>query len=282
MQRLSTPAGDGLGYYRALGLEQSPFIDTVNPDFFFQTVPHEEALARLMICCEQHRALGLLTGRSGTGKTLMSQLLLANLESERFQPILVLGHPGMTQAGMLRSILGELHVPLPSKRVNTETLLHLVEQACLDAYALGRRIVVLVDEAHFLPAIALHTVRTLTNLETPNEKLVTVILLAEEFMLRRLRHPRFRSLRGRIAIQARLRPLSPSEIEQFLKFRLLVAGGRPEIFTADAYSLIADASEGVPREAMRCADIGCLEAYFHGATQVSGAMISEAAENGYL
>lgn len=281
MQQLMTENKGGFGYCRMFGLDRPPFQDTVNPDFFFQTIPHEEAFARMMVCCEQGRALGLLTGRSGTGKTLVSQMLLANLDQELFQPVLVLGHPGMTQRGLLRAILHELQVPLPSGRVSVDTLLGLVEQTCLDSHALGRRMVVLLDEAHFLPAVALHTVRTLTNLETPEEKLVTVILFAEEFILRRLRHARFRSLRSRIALRAHLRPLTPPETEQFLKFRLLVAGGKPDVFTPEAYALITERADGLPREAMRFADVGCLEAYFKGVNHVSAPIISEAIEDGF-
>lgn len=282
MQALLTKDAGGFGYCRMFDMERPPFQDGVNPDFFFQTQPHEEALVRLLVCCQQRRALGLLTGQSGTGKTLLSQLLLTHLEQDEFQPVVVLGHPGMTQSGLLRSILRELHVPLPAGRVSAETLLGLVEQACLDAYALGRRLVVLVDEAHFLPAVALHTVRTLTNLETPEEKLVTVLLFAEEFILRRLRHPRFRSLRSRVAMRAHLRPLTPEETEQFLKFRLLVAGGRPDVFTPEAYSYICTQARGVPREALRYADVGCLEAYFKSEPQVGESLLAAALENGFL
>ncbi len=282
MQSLIEQNVGGFGYCRMFGLDRPPFQDTVNPDFFFQTGPHEEAFARLILCCEQHRALGLLTGRSGTGKTLLSQLLLANLDPEEYQAVLVLGHPGMTQAGLFRAILQELHVPIPAGRMSAETLLGLVEQACMDAHALGRRLVVLLDEAHFLSAVVLHTVRTLTNLETPEEKLITVIMFAEEFMLRRLRHPRFRSLRSRVAIRAHLRPLTTSETEQFLKFRLLVAGGKPDVFTPEAYSLITERAEGLPREAMRVADVGCLEAYFKGVNHVSAPILDEALKDGFL
>lgn len=281
MQGFMSDSNGGFGYCRMFGLDRPPFQDTVNPDFFFQTVPHEEAFARLLLCCEQGRALGLLTGRSGTGKTLLSQMLLTNLPPEQFQPLLVLGHPGMTARGLLQAILRELHVPIPAGRINSETLLELVEQAVLDAHALGRRIVVLLDEAHFLPAPTLHTVRTLTNLETPEEKLITVIMFGEEFLLRRLRHARFRSLRTRIAIRAHLRPLTASETEQFLKFRLLVAGGKPDVFTADAYAFITEQAEGLPREAMRFADVGCLEAYFKGVNRVSAPILSEAVNDGF-
>ena len=282
MHRLLSENAGGFGYCRLFGMDRPPFQDGVNPDFFFQTQPHEEALSRLLLCCEQGRALGLLTGQSGTGKTLLSQLLLSLLESERYQPVLVLGHPGMTQSGLLRGILQELHIPLPEGRLNVETLLRLVEQACLDAYALGRRIVILLDEAHFLPSVALHTVRTLTNLETPEQKLVTVLLFAEEFLLRRLRHPRFRSLRSRVSIRAHLRPLTPEETEQFLKFRLLVAGGQPDVFTPAAYTYISQQAQGVPREVLRFADIGCLEAYFKSVEHVDQDLLEEALETGYL
>ena len=107
-------------------------------------------------------------------------------------------------------------------------------------------------------------------------------MFAEEFILRRLRHARHRSLRSRIAIQAHLRPLNDGEVEQFLKYRLLVAGGRSDVIEPGAFEAIAKHANGLPREAMRIADIGLLEAHFKGDKQVDGELLSEVLDNGYL
>src|SRR5436190_6671883 len=58
------------------GLTDNPFADCVHPTFFYRTESHAEAFRSMMQAVEFHASLGLVTGPSGTGKTLVSQLLL--------------------------------------------------------------------------------------------------------------------------------------------------------------------------------------------------------------
>jgi general secretion pathway protein A len=144
-----------------------------------------------------------------------------------------------------------------------------IHSSLMELYSTGRRAVIVVDEAHFLPADQLHMVRALTNLETPQEKLCTIILLAEETFPRRLRHRRYNSLRGRIAMTSYLMPMSLSETEQYIKFRLMVGGVTEEVFEGDAYELIHSHSGGICREVSKLADSALLEAYLRGESMVT-------------
>lgn len=239
-----------------------PFADTVNPAFFFQTRHHERALLRTMYCIEDRRALGLVWGISGSGKTFVSQMVLRRLNRERYIPVVLLCMPGMTKTPLLREILFELGVENPPYRA--QELLDRIQQHVMREYANGRRIVLLVDEAHFLAANSLHLIRTLTNLETSTEKLITIILFTEQGFLRRLTHPNYASLRGRISIETELSPLDLEETEQYIKFRLMVAGGQADLFTPDCFPLLFRRSGGVPREVSKAADNALLEAYSQG------------------
>src|SRR5258708_4541956 len=57
------------------GLSDIPFKNTLNPRCFYESAGHEEALARLMFLVEQHRRCGVLSGPSGTGKSLALEVL---------------------------------------------------------------------------------------------------------------------------------------------------------------------------------------------------------------
>src|SRR5438874_12823701 len=89
---------------------ENPFVDSVNPQFFFRTEAHEDAYIKMKKCIEEHVAVGLTTAMSGTGKTLLTQILLNELEPARFEPILVLAYPGMTRAGLLREVAAEVGI----------------------------------------------------------------------------------------------------------------------------------------------------------------------------
>jgi len=256
------------------GFSKTPFADTVNAKFFYQTEAAERAFFRMEHCVETGRALGLVWGTSGTGKTLISQLLLENLDSERFLPILVLATPKMSKTDVLREILSELEVKDVPRLAFP--MLNRVHERILREERAGRRVVILLDEAHFLSSDALHLLRTLSNLETPDQKLATVILFAEPGFVQRIQNPTYESLRGRIAFRARLDPLTVEETEQYVKFRLLVAGGMGTVFEPECYPMLHEAAQGIPRNVNRVAENALLEAFLAGSTTVTQEILANA------
>lgn len=233
------------------GLRENPFTDVVNLEYYYKSAAHEEACLRMAASVRDGMALGLVTGPSGGGKTIVSQLLLQGLDRSLAHVVLILVTPGMSRTTLLREILRETGVTaLPAL---SRDLLELLQRTLIDLHRQGRRLVAIIDEAHFLSSEALHILRTLSNLESPREKLCTCLLFAEERFLRRLQHPIHRSLATRIYHRVRLRPLSEQEAAQYVGFRLLVAGGRPELFGDDAHRAIFAHSGGICREVNRLA-----------------------------
>ena len=269
MEVATRPMDVSVDYCEHFGLQRMPFNDAVNPEFFYRTESHETAFVRMMVCVKQHKALGLVWGRSGTGKTLLTQMLLSTLGDSEFIPIVILANPGMSKMGLMASILRELDVPRSSGKENTQMLLDRIHSFLMEAYSGGRRVVMIMDEAHFLMSDQLHMIRALTNLETPQEKLCTVILMTEETFPRRLRHKRYSSLRSRIATSAYLMPMSRSDTEQYIKFRLMVAGSAEELFDHESHDLIHSHSAGICREVSKLADNCLLEAYLRGEYKVA-------------
>ena len=53
------------------GLGESPFRGNFDPRYFHQAPPQDEALARLQFLVDERRALGLLLGEAGSGKSLI-------------------------------------------------------------------------------------------------------------------------------------------------------------------------------------------------------------------
>ncbi len=227
------------------GLTKNPFKDTIDTDLFFRTGQHEDALIKINIGIEDQHALILLSGVSGSGKTLASQVALRGLDNTRFVPVFVFVYPGMGKGLLLEAILSELEIE--GGRFVHDRLNALHEVALL-FYSQGKQLVVIIDEAHFLKADALHVLRTLSNLESEHEKLITVLLVAEQSLKRRLRSTTYASLRGRITFSINLEPLSLQDTEQFIKFRLLKCGGDVDLLNSDIYQLVYKATGGIPRD----------------------------------
>ncbi|MDP2104368.1 MAG: AAA family ATPase [Desulfobulbaceae bacterium] len=240
------------------GLNKNPFQDTINTDLFFRTKQHEEAAVKIKIGIEDRHALILLDGVSGTGKTLATQVVLRSLDPDYFAPFFVPVFPGMGKGALLGAILTAM--ALDSGRLVHDRLAVIQEKAL--AYGReGRRLVIIIDEAHFLSADALHSLRTLSNLETGREKLVTVLLVAEPGLAKRLQSPFYASLRGRITFAVRLEPLTLDGLEQYVKYRILKCGGDPALLLPpESYPLIHELSHGIPRDVNRLLYVSFIEA----------------------
>ncbi len=263
-------------WLQRFGLNQNPFKDTLDTSLFFRTRQHEEALIRLRIGLEDGHAVILLSGPSGTGKTIATQVVLRTMDTKRFVPVFVFAFPGMSKTAMLSAVLKELGVESMPRFAADR--LALLQETAMSLHAEGKRLVIFLDEAHFLKADALHILRTMSNFETEKEKLVTVLLVAEKNLARRLRAPAYASLRSRITFSVALEPLTQAETEQYIKYRLLKSGAHPQLLTGDAYQAVHSESGGVPREVNRLMYNGFLEAMGQGRQAITSDVLGSASK----
>src|SRR5215213_7697021 len=63
------------------GLKESPFRGGIDPRYFFQGPTHEEALARLHFLADERRAVGLVLGAAGMGKSLLLEVFARQLRA---------------------------------------------------------------------------------------------------------------------------------------------------------------------------------------------------------
>lgn len=259
------------------GLHTNPFSDAVNPEFFYEADQHSRAYLRLMATIEQDISLGLLTGKSGTGKTLLSQLVLKNLDPDRYIPILVLVTPNMSKTAMLREILLEAGIELPERQCFTNTLISLISDYIISLHQQGRKLVIFIDECHLLSAESLHTLRTLSNIEIAEKKLLTCILLSEPRLLDRLRRPNYEAIRGRIYMETVLEKLGREDTCEYIKLRLLQAGGRDDLFDESGLRAVHMCSGGICRLINKICFCSIMEAYLDGDRSITHYHVAKAA-----
>ena len=261
------PAGNFVSYY---GLRENPFPDSVNPGFFFRTESHAEAYRNMLLAVEFQASLGMVTGPSGAGKTLVSQLLLQHLDRPEYHAVLVLVTPGLSKTGLLREILSELDLALPVGISRVQDLVKLLGNHIIELHEQGQRLVIIIDESHLLSADCLHIVRTISNIETPLLKLTTCLLFGEARLADRLDHPSYESLRNRIYMRSALQPLTPEDAAQYTRYRLMTAGRLDELFTDAALAALHRHAAGICRSLNKLAMLSMIE----GATRQS-ALIDE-------
>jgi type II secretory pathway predicted ATPase ExeA len=271
------PLGAPRTFQQAYGLESNPFQDSVNPKFFYRTPSHAEAFRLLTLATEYETSLSLLTAPSGMGKTLVSQLLLEQLDPERYCAALVLVTPGLSRGGLLREILSELSVGLPVGATRVQDLVKILSHHIMELQAEGRRLVLIIDESHLLSADGLHIVRTISNIETPERKLVTCLLIGEERLAARLEHASYESLRNRIFLRGTLPPLSEEETAQYIKFRLMTSGRLDELYTPAALTALHAATGGICRSLNKLGLLTLIEAAAQGRPVIDETLVAACA-----
>jgi general secretion pathway protein A len=219
----------------------------------------------------------MVTGPSGTGKTLVSQLLLQHLGEPRHRAVLLLVTPGLSKTGLLREILSELDLVLPAGIARVQDLIKLLSNHIIELHQEGRRLVILVDECHLLSADCLHIIRTISNIELPDRKLATCLLFGESRFAGRLRHPNYDSLRNRMYMRCDLKPMNAADCAQYVKFRLMAAGGHDELFDDAALDLLHKHSKGIGRSVNKLAMLSLLEGHTLRATVIGQDLVARCA-----
>jgi len=191
--------------------------------------------------------------------------------------ILVLVTPGLTKTGLLREILSELNLALPAGIARVQDLVKQLSNHIIELHENGQRLIIIVDECHLLSADCLHVIRTISNIETPQEKLVTCLLFGESRLAQRLEHTSYASLSNRIYLRSDLRPLTPDEVVQYVKFRLMTAGRLTELFTDAALHAIHDQAGGICRSVNKLAMLSLIEGADRRSTIIDDAMVLAAA-----
>ncbi len=269
------PAGDFVSHF---GLRENPFADCVHPAFFFRTDGHSDAYRSMALAVEFRASLGLVTGPSGTGKTLVSQLLLNHFEEPKHKVVLVLVTPGLSKTGLLREILSELNLALPVGIARVQDLVKTLSNHIIEMHEQSQRLVIIVDECHLLSSDCLHIIRTISNIETPQEKLVTCLLFGESRLAQRLEHTSYASLSNRIYMRSELVPLTASEIAQYVKFRLMTAGRLDELFTEPALAALHECAGGICRSVNKLAMLSLIAAADKRASIVDDSIVRAAAK----
>lgn len=260
-------------YGSFFGLTRPPFNITPDPSVLYLNDCYQEAIAALAYGIEARKGFVSLVGEAGTGKTTLLRHLLDTLD-RNVRTVLLL-HPTVAFDDILEHILRELG--LSTKGGRKLVLLQRLHEFLLEHTRAGGNVALLIDEAQDLAPDVLEELRLLSNLETGREKILQIVLAGQPELEVKLADPALRQLRQRIAMQVRIRPLSPPEVEAYVRTRLERAGARDaSVFTPDALSLIAQVSDGIPRIVNVLCDACLMAAFATGQSRVAPAIVQEA------
>lgn len=259
-------------YEEFYGLKTKPFSKTPDPGFLYLSKTHEEALARLQYAVEEKDII-LLTGEVGCGKTTLTRALIDSL-NEKHRIILII-NPRLTPAQFLRYVAKRFDI---DTSVNTkDSLLDTIYERVYKDYESGITPVIIIDEAQLVPDKAtFEEIRLLTNFQLDDTNLLSLVLVGQTDLRRRLNHKTYAPLKQRIGLFYHVGPLTEDEVKEYVIHRLSVAGRNEMLFTDSALKAIHRYSGGIPRLINSLANAALLEGFGMGTGIIDEHLISAA------
>jgi general secretion pathway protein A len=257
-------------YKRFYNLQRNPFEITPDPSFLFATKKHNEALAALYYGVKRRKGFVVMTGEVGTGKTLLVRCLLQVLHRANVAYAYVF-NPRLSAMEFLQYIAGDFRLPTAGKS-KSDLLLDL-SSFVIARHQRNLTTVLVVDEAHHLSADVLEEVRLLTNLETPQEKLLQILVIGQPELDEKLDSTDLRQLKQRIALRSHLASLSLEETQGYIYCRLQLAGNTnpAQLFPMETILEIHRQAQGFPR----LINTLCENALIHGYAKQSRSIAPE-------
>jgi type II secretory pathway predicted ATPase ExeA len=230
-----------LEYYNLL---EQPFGVTPDTRFLYLNPMYCEALASLWYGIEQRRGFIALIAHPGMGKTTLLFQLLRRLRGTSARTVFLF-QTCCTADDLIRYLLLDLGIWPSPDAVSMRCQLN---EVLLQEAKAGRQVVFVIDEAQNLSASTLESVRLLSDFETSQGKLLQIVLAGQPQLVNTLMKPEMLQLTQRISMTNYLDPLDAEEVGRYIHHRLGVAGyqGKP-LFTSDALELVAEESQGIPR-----------------------------------
>jgi type II secretory pathway predicted ATPase ExeA len=225
-------------------LREQPFGVTPDPRYLYLSPTHREALASLIYGTKCGRGFMAMIAEPGMGKTTLLFSLLERLRNSARTAFLF--HTQCNSLELLRHLLCDLGIDTPTQ--DSVEMHQQLNKLLASEGRGGRQVIAIIDEAQNLSDDVLESIRLLSDFETPSSKLIQIIIAGQPLLGEKLASPPLAQLRQRLSVIAHLEPFTPHETYRYIDHRLSMAGlSDGELFDSEARTLIAEASQGIPR-----------------------------------
>jgi general secretion pathway protein A len=234
-------------YQEYYGLQDNPFSLAADAKYLYWSQTHQNAFRHLLYSIQSNKSFSVLAGDVGTGKTTLLHVLLEWLKTStpRTHSAYVV-HSTLGVDDLFRYIVYELGLD-PNASSKIECILAL-KRFALRCAERGERLLLIFDEAQNYTYEVLEELRLLSNIETPNEKLLHIIFAGQPQLVTNINKPEMYQLKQRVNAIYNLRPLSQRETPTYIQKRLDIAGAQGRsFFDDDAIEAIYQYAHGIPR-----------------------------------
>jgi general secretion pathway protein A len=241
-------------------LSGQPFQLTPDARFFFKSRSHARALSYLTYGLHQAEGFIVITGEVGAGKTTIVEQLLSTLDKDRYVASRVVTTQ-LDAGDLIRMVAVAFGLSDAGEKAS---LLRRLEEHFQAVRREGKRALLVIDEVQNLPIEALEELRMLSNYQLEGAPLLQSFLVGQPQFRPTLASEHLEQLRQRVIATYHLGPMDADDCRQYIEHRLTLVSWRndPE-FTDDAFRLIQEKTQGIPRKintlCTRLLLFGCLE-----------------------
>lgn len=258
-------------YTEFFGLREMPFSLLPNADFLFPSKRHQRAINHLEYGIVTKAGFIVITGEVGTGKTTILRRYLQTSTPDL--TVGVITNPNATFGHLLHWVAQAFDFAEPDKG---EAALHQdFISFLLQQYGLGKRAVLIIDEAQNLSAQMLEELRMLSNVNNEKDQLLQVVIVGQPELLETLKRHELRQFVQRVSVHCHLDALTSDETTSYIRHRLCVAGGSPDLFDNEACATVHYFTTGIPRLINMLCDQALVYAFSEDQPKVSAALLRE-------
>lgn len=260
-------------YLNFYDLKERPFTLSPDPKYLYFSPSHKEALSQMIYAVTQDSGFMMLTGEVGTGKTILINSLSKHLPEKYLSARIYFTI--FSPKELIQSICKEFGIAFTGRSISE--LVMKLQEFLKWRYHLGRKSVLILDEAQNLSWQSLEMIRLLSNVEAMHEKFFQILLVGQPEFEARLKMANLRQLRERIGLRFRLGRLSPDETRSYIRHRLSVARSKyaGNLFSKGAVDKIFEFSEGIPRRINILCDNALLMGYATNSRKIGEEIIEE-------
>ena len=232
-------------YKRFYQLAANPFRLAPEPDFCFSHSGYKRAREYLEYALAQGEGFVMVTGRSGTGKTMLVETFLKGINPrEVIARRIAVSNFGATD--LLRAVAYTYGIDAAG--MDKGIMRHRIQQFFMQQEQAGRRVLLIIDEAQTLSHAALEELRILADLQTRSRLMLQLFLVGQESLQELMCTPDMEQFQQRVIANYQLVPLDLQDTRSYIEHRLQQAGwkGDPE-FSSAAVLSIYQLSTGIPR-----------------------------------
>jgi general secretion pathway protein A len=258
-------------YEQFYGFKEPPFALLPDPSFMYLSKDHGMALTLLRYSILNKQGFTVITGEVGSGKTTLINRIIDELDNSITVGLINFTHTAFGELSEWVLMAFGLDYRNKSKvEIYDNFVKFLIEQ-----FSLGKRVVLIIDEAQNMDPRTLEEVRMLTNVNAQNEYLLHLIILGQPELRATLERPELRQLTQRVSVFYHIGALTLSDAQSYVAHRLQVAGGDPQLIAIDAIEAIWRQARGIPRVMNTLCDLALVYGYSAGKKTIDLEIIDE-------